>query len=84
MRKPIRIDIAGRSFRQVIVPGYAHSPQGDCLCHLDRTHQRIEVSELVPLDDRDLVVCEAIERETGQSGLQLIPVIGAVRADGSA
>lgn len=77
------IEVEGRPLRQVVVHGYAHSPQGDCLCHLDRTHQRIEVSELVPLDDRDLVITEAIEQATGQKGLKLVKITGVARADGS-
>lgn len=77
------IDVGNRIFEHVTVKGYAVSPEGvPCCCHVDLTNQRIEVSDHVPLDDREPLVCGALERATGVSVGRLVPVVGSVRADG--
>jgi hypothetical protein len=81
-RKPTFIDVQGERYEKVVVHGYADSPAGPCECHLNRQSKRIEVSEFVPLDDRDLRVCEVIEQATGIKDVRLVPFVGSVRADG--
>lgn len=77
------IDTGNRLFEHVTVNGFPRAPDGTpCRCHVDLSSQKIEVSDTVPLDDREALVCAAIEDATGVKVSRLVPFVGSVRADG--
>lgn len=78
------IDTGVRMYERVIVAGYPTDRHGrKCRCHLDRARQRIEMSELVPEDERQALTCRVIEAELGITSVSLVPFVGEIRADGS-
>lgn len=83
MRNGDYLEISGLIFERHTVSGYVSSPLGPCLCYLDPVERRVQVSAYVPMDDRDLYVCRAVETYTGMDNISLVPCVGVARADGS-